>query len=206
MTMKKISKFLFGAKRVLLCVYDRDRLVHYPLSKLKIGLLSLGIISLVSFASIYMGRRIEKDRMIKGLTEYEKLVIVKEADPFGKEALAAMLKELNVKFPHIVMAQSIIETGHWKSKVFLENNNLFGMKEANLRVSTSKGTQLNHAFYNHWRESVYDYAFYQCRYLGSINTEDEYYQYLDGSYAEASDYVQVIKKTVEAEGLKEFFN
>jgi hypothetical protein len=80
------------------------------------------------------------------------------------------------------------------------------MKEANLRVSTSKGTQLNHAYYNHWRESVYDYAFYQCRYLGGINSEAEYYQYLDGSYAEASDYVAVIKKTVEAEGLKDLFN
>lgn len=204
--MKTINKLLFGTKRALLCVYDRDRLIHYPLSKLKIIMLSLLVISAVSFSSIFIGRYIEKDRMIKGLTEYEKLVIVKQADPFNKEQLASMLKELNVKFPHIVMAQSIIETGRWRSKVFLENNNLFGMKEANRRVSTSKGTQLNHAYYNHWRESVYDYAFYQCRYLSNINTEDEYYQYLDGSYAEAGDYIQVIKKTVEAEGLKQLFN
>jgi hypothetical protein len=169
-------------------------------------MVSLTLLSLVSFLSVIAGKYIEKDRVIKGLTEYEKLVIVKQADPFNKEQLAAMLKELNVKFPHIVMAQSIIETGHWKSKVFLENNNLFGMKEALRRVSTSKGTQLNHAYYNHWRESVYDYAFYQCRYLSDIDTEAEYYQYLGGSYAEAGNYVEVIKKTVETEGLKELFN
>jgi hypothetical protein len=206
MKMKTINKILFGTKRAMLCIYDRDRLVHYPISKLRLTFLSIIILSAVSFASVIYGRYTEKDKMIKGLTEYEKLVIVKQADPFSKEALAAMLKELNVKYPHIVMAQSIIETGRWRSKVFLENNNLFGMKEANLRVSTSKGTQLNHAYYNHWRESVYDYAFYQCRYLGGINSEAEYYQYLDGSYAEASDYVAVIKKTVEAEGLKDLFN
>lgn len=204
--MKTINKLLFGTKRALLCVYDRDRLIHYPLSKLKIIMVSLTILSMVSFSSILIGKYIEKDRVIKGLTEYERLVIVQQADPFGKEQLAAMLTELNVKFPHIVMAQSIIETGHWKSKVFLENNNLFGMKEALRRVSTSKGTQLNHAYYNHWRESVYDYAFYQCRYLSNINTEAEYYQYLGGSYAEAGNYVEVIKKTVESEGLKELFN
>lgn len=203
--MKMINKILFGTKRALLCVYDRDRLVHYPLSKFKIIAISLLLFGTVSFLSIIVGRYIEKDRMIKGLTEYEKLVIVKEADPFDRDQFVKMLKDLNVKFPHIVMAQSIIETGRWKSKVFLENNNLFGMKEANLRVSTSKGTQLNHAYYSHWRESVYDYAFYQCRYLGSISTENEYYQYLDGSYAEAGDYVNVVRQTVEKEGLKELF-
>jgi len=204
--MKAINKFLFGAKRIVLCAYDRDRLMHYPLSKTKLILIALAIFSLTSFVSIIIGKSIEKDKMIKGLTEYEKLVIIKQADPFKKETFAQMLKDLNVKYPHIVMAQSIIETGHWRSKVFLENNNLFGMKEALRRVSTSQGTQLNHAYYNHWRESVYDYAFYQCRYLGNINSEAEYYQYLGSSYAEAGNYVDVIKRTVEQEGLKNLFN
>lgn len=204
--MKSINKFLFGTKRGLICIYDRDRLIHYPLSKVKIFLLLSFIIMIISFTSIWLGGFLEKKRMIKGLSDYERLVIVQKADSFNEESFANMLKDLNVRFPHIVMAQSIIETGHWKSKVFLENSNLFGMKEANRRVSTSKGTQLNHAYYNHWRESVYDYAFYQCRYLGNITTEDEYYQYLGGSYAESPDYVKVIKKTVESEGLKKLFN
>ena len=134
------------------------------------------------------------------------MIIIKEADPFSKESLVEMFNDLNVKYPHIVLAQSIVETGHWKSTIFLENHNLFGMKEAKMRITTAGGTQYNHAYYSHWRESVYDYAFYQCRYLSKINSEEEYFQYLSASYAEAPDYVNVLKATIEKENLKALFN
>ena len=103
------------------------------------------------------------------------------------------------------MAQSIVETGHWKSHIFRENHNLFGMKEAKQRVTTAQGTQNNHAYYSTWRESVYDYAFYQSRYLGSINSEADYYAYLDASYAENPNYIAAIKKAIKEHGLKELF-
>jgi uncharacterized FlgJ-related protein len=99
----------------------------------------------------------------------------------------------------------MVETGHWKSNIFLENHNLFGMKEAKSRITTSAGTQNNHAYYNTWRESVYDYAFYQARYLGSINSESAYYSYLDASYAENPNYIAAIKKTIKEYKLKELF-
>lgn len=124
---------------------------------------------------------------------------------FSEEKLILLLKSLNVKFPHIVLAQAQLESGHYKSKIFLENHNLFGMKEAKVRVHTSKGTQYNHAYYLHWRESVYDYAFYQCRYLSSLKTEEEYYIYLDKSYAEADNYVNLLKSMVKKQKLKEKF-
>lgn len=117
-----------------------------------------------------------------------------------------MLKQLNVKFPYIVMAQSIIETGHWKSNIFIENHNLFGMKEARQRITTASGTESNHAFYDHWRSSVYDYAFYQSSYLKNIKTEAAYFEYLGASYAEASDYTQIVKEIIERENLKALFN
>jgi hypothetical protein len=50
------------------------------------------------------------------------------------------------------------------------------MKQArSSNVNTAKGTNLNHAYYDTWMESVYDYAFYQCRYMSSASTEQEYY-------------------------------
>jgi flagellum-specific peptidoglycan hydrolase FlgJ len=116
-----------------------------------------------------------------------------------------MLKDLNVKYPHIVLAQSILETGHYSSTIFKTNHNLFGMKEARRRVKTAKGTQLNHAYYENWKESVYDYAFYQCRYMGRIDSEDEYYQALDASYAEANQYSTLLKQIVERENLHSLF-
>jgi len=60
--------------------------------------------------------------------------------------------------------------------------------------------------YVHWRESIYDYAFYQCRYLGSIRTEGEYYQYLRANYAEDSTYVEALQRMIKNENLKDLFN
>lgn len=124
---------------------------------------------------------------------------------FSEEKLIDLLKTLNVKYPHIVLAQARIESGHYTSKIFKENHNLFGMKEARVRIHTANGTQYNHAYYSNWRESVYDYAFYQCRYLGRVNTEQEYFTYLGQSYAEAPNYVQSLKVMIEREKLREIF-
>jgi len=124
---------------------------------------------------------------------------------FSEDKLIDMLVSLNIKFPHIVLAQAKLESGNYSSKIFKENHNIFGMKEARVRIHTSKGTQFNHAYYSHWRESVYDYAFYQCRYLSTLHTEDEYYTYLSKSYAEATNYVNILKSMVIKEKLKDKF-
>jgi uncharacterized FlgJ-related protein len=168
----------------------------------KIGTIFLIMFASASFISYKIGLR----SSIQNLTIEERITLINEKDSFNKEKMATMLKDLNVKFPWIPMAQSMIETGQWKSKVFLENNNLFGMKEAKSRITTSIGTNLNHAQYNSWRESVYDYAFYQSRYLGSIKTESEYYQYLAASYAEDPEYVKKVQHIVKQSGLKKLFN
>ena len=65
---------------------------------------------------------------------------------FSEDKLIDMLVSLNIKFPHIVLAQAKLESGNYSSKIFKENHNLFGMKEARVRIHTSKGTQFNHAY------------------------------------------------------------
>jgi len=181
--------------------FDKKQLFFYKLNLLKVILLLVSFISLVSFTSIEIGKYIGKKDSVVEYSEMERIIMINEADPFSKEKLVKMLKDLKIKQPHIVMAQSIVETGKWKSNIFLENNNLFGMKQAKSRVTTAKGTQNNHAYYNHWRESVYDYAFYQSRYLHSLKTEADYFQYLSASYAEDPDYINVLKGVIKKEGL-----
>lgn len=167
----------------------------------------IGTVFLIMFASAsYIAYKIGLQNSIQNLTSEERIVLINERDSFSKEKMATMLNDLNVKFPWIPMAQSMIETGQWKSEVFLENNNLFGMREAKSRITTSIGTNLNHAEYNSWRESVYDYAFYQSRYLGNIKSESEYYQYLAASYAEDPGYIKKVKHIVESHDLKKLFN
>lgn len=184
----------------MLYTYDRQNLIHRKIG-FKPTVILLSGLGLIAAASYYYGITCGFSRM----SDVERAVIIQRHDEFHKDKLSQMLKDLNVKFPHIVMAQSIQETGHWKSSIFLENNNLFGMKEARSRITTAGGTSRNHAFYGHWRESVYDYAFYQCRYLAGIRSEAEYYQYISASYAEDPAYVQRVKAIVEREGLKKMF-
>jgi folate-dependent phosphoribosylglycinamide formyltransferase PurN len=171
--------------------YDPNKL-QFVKTKLahKIALGTVIVVSLITFSA---GRLLR----IKALDDQEKELLVvnlaAEKNKFTQEKFAAELERLNVKFPHIVMAQSIIETGHWTSNVFKENHNLFGMKQATVRINTANGTQNGHAYYDDWYQSVYDYAFYQCRYLGGISTEEDYYAYLGQNYAQAGNYVQVLK-------------
>jgi hypothetical protein len=124
---------------------------------------------------------------------------------FSQQALVEELKRLNVRFPEIILAQSILETGHYTSRIFEENNNLFGMKEAKARSTTALGTQLGHAYYNNWKESVLDYALFQNAYMNKIRKEKQYLKYLDKNYAEATGYDKTILKVIEKENLKELF-
>jgi uncharacterized FlgJ-related protein len=179
--------------------YDAENLVYRRDYRIIPFTLVLSIVfSFISyFAGAYWG---------KEYVQYEsEISITERGEEFSKKELIEMLKRLNVKHPHIVLAQSIVETGNWKSVVFKENHNLFGMKEANSRIKTALGTQLNHAYYNNWKESVYDYAFYQARYLSKLTTEAEYYAALDATYAEANNYSGILKTVVEKHNLKSYF-
>lgn len=128
----------------------------------------------------------------------EKLIIIKnEKDKFSEEKFVKSLIDLNVKFPDVVYAQAVLETGRFSSTVFLENNNLFGMKEAKMRPTTAIGTENSHAYYTNWKQSVIDYALYQSKYLSRL-TRDEYLQYLNKNYAEIDNYVDRLKSIIDS--------
>lgn len=146
-----------------------------------------------------------KQNRIKFLTKEEKLIIIHEHTKFSEDDLIAKIKELNIKFPHIVLGQAKLETGFFTSNIFRENNNLFGMREAKQRITTALGTENNHAYYSSWLESLYDYSFYQCRYLSNIQTEEQYFNYLEQSYAEDTTYVSKLKSIIKFEHLKDKF-
>jgi uncharacterized FlgJ-related protein len=187
----------------MLYKYDRNQLMYKKdTTILKLFILVLIILSITSFL---FGRYAKFEL----LDNYEKELIVlnlrEEEGKFTEDKFIALLTELNVKFPHIVMAQSMVETGYWKSKIFKENHNLFGMKQARVRINTAGGTHNGHAYYNNWIESVYDYAFYQCRYMSTIKTEAEYFYYLSKTYAEDESYIYKLKSIISKNNLKQHF-
>tara|TARA_R110000803_G_scaffold74090_4_gene138128 strand:+ start:2394 stop:2966 length:573 start_codon:yes stop_codon:yes gene_type:complete len=185
--------------------YDKERLLYSKLCIKTWVLYLLSILLLIAIVGFSIGRNTAKEVIIENLQQGETEIFIAEVDTFTQDKLVSMLSDLNVQYPHIVMAQSILETGHFKSDIFFENHNLFGMKQARRRITTAEGTNRNHAYYNHWRESVYDYAFYQCRYLSKLDSEEDYFKYLGASYAEASNYVSSLKHVIKKNDLEKIF-
>ena len=142
----------------------------------------------------------------KYITDTENILLVKEANKFTEEKLILKLKELNLPYPHITLAQAKLESGEFTSRIFKENHNMFGMKEARVRINLAQGTQYGHAYYANWEESVLDYAFWYASYARRCKSEEELFQLLDQQYAEADQYVSSLKRIIANQQLKEKFN
>ena len=99
-----------------------------------------------------------------------------------------VLKAINyyeIKYPEIVLAQAVLETGHYRSKLCKENNNLFGLYNS---------AKKEYFKFSHWSESVEAYKKYvQYKYKGG-----NYYNFLDSvGYASDSLYIIKIKNIVK---------
>lgn len=142
---------------------------------------------------------------VENLSQEERLIVIREYSGFSESKLIEKINQLNFRYPHIILAQAKLESGHFKSTIFLENNNMFGMKEAKLRANLAKGTNRGHAYYDTWQDCILDYALYYSTYLSDIRTEGEYFEYLRQNYAEDKTYVQRLKEIIKKEELKNKF-
>lgn len=99
------------------------------------------------------------------------------------ENLYASLKRHGIKYPKIVLAQAILETGAFRSRVCRENNNLFGLRH-------SKG----YYAFEHWEESVIAYRD-KVQYKHRDN--ENYYSFLRRiGYSTSKDYVRRVREIV----------
>jgi hypothetical protein len=162
--------------------------------------------SLVTVLILAVGFSTTPRPVLTNLTPEEKLIVVREYNGFTQKALEGKIKSLNFKFPYIILAQSMQETGNYKSTIFRENHNLFGMKQATIRTNLAKGTNRGHAYYDSWQDSLIDYALYSATYLSDIKTEGEYFEYLRQNYAEDPTYVDRLKALIKKRNLKTKFN
>lgn len=99
--------------------------------------------------------------------------------------LLAEIKKNNIKYPKIVLAQAILETGWFKSSVCRNKHNLFGL--------TNPRTGKYYEF-NHWTDSVKAYyTKVQYRYKGG-----NYLLWLDKiGYAEEKAYVRALIRVLK---------
>ena len=116
------------------------------------------------------------------------IVYPKPADPAIELVRAEIIKN-GILEPEIVLAQSILETGHYTSKNCIERKNLFGMTGG---VKTEDNVY-GYKIYSDWRESIADYKAWQDRnfhpeYCGT------YYDFLESvGYAESPEYCNKLR-------------
>lgn len=177
-----------------LYIYDESTLDYILVTR---KYLFAGFITLLigfSFGAIYFKNQVKKQ------IDPEELVILLNTNTnkrISNEKVLEYIRQLNIKFPDIVYAQSILESGKYRSALTKSNNNIFGMKHPTQRPTLSKGEENGYAYFDTWKDCILDYAIYQSRYLNEIKTKEQYFEYLQKSYAEDQNYILKIKQILK---------
>lgn len=119
-------------------------------------------------------------------------------DKLDYHALYCEIVKQEIKYPDIAFAQAILESGHFKSNIFLNNNNLFGMRLAKARQTTAIGKRKGYAVYDNWVMSVQDYKLWQenspSKYLTS---RKKYLLFIQKTYSHVKGYNSKVLKIVK---------
>lgn len=103
-----------------------------------------------------------------------------------KEGLEEALSYYGIKHPQIVYAQAVLETGHFKSDLCLNGNNLLGLYDSK-----------KHRYYTfeHWKDCIIAYKeMIQYKYKDG----DNYLNFLkEIGYARDSEYICKLKKLIK---------
>lgn len=114
-------------------------------------------------------------------------------DSLHIDTIKTYIKEKNIRFGDVLIAQILLESGELQSQLTIRTNNLVGMRIATKRPTTAIGNYKGYAIYRSWKESVIDYTLWQKQNTVNIKTEEEYINYLNKVYAEDSGYNIKIK-------------
>jgi len=132
--------------------------------------------------------------------------VVNPFPSFNRNLLIDKIKKMNFPFPEIVLAQAQLETGNFTSLSFIKGHNLFGMKQARIRITTAQGSLYGHAYYKNWQSSLIDYALYYSSYMRQCKNKKEYFRYLKENYSEDKHYVRRLKRIIRTQNLEKYFN
>lgn len=100
---------------------------------------------------------------------------------FDVENYYNYIKSIGIKYPDVVLAQAILESGYFTAPEAKKRNNYLGMMHSNRGYS--KSVYGRQASYNSWQESLHDYKEWQYKYAWHLTSQEEYILYLQKVYA-----------------------
>lgn len=184
--------------------YNKKTLNFESITSYKLWLSILSALLILFFIGWASGTNKYIINKIINKTEITDTLVV-HGQKFSEKALIELLKDCHLKYPHIVLAQAKLESGNFSSKLFRNNNNMFGMKRARQRVTTAQGEKNEYAYYRDWIDCVYDYAMWSTCSTSGIDSENEYFAVLSERYAEDTTYVSKLKNLINKEKLEKLF-
>lgn len=125
---------------------------------------------------------------------------------FSEANLRELLFLLDVPDIDIIFCQARLETSNFTSKLFREENNLFGMHMPYTRDSYAyeyviADRRSRVASYRSWQSSVLDLKCFIDYSVSKGYSTDDYYKFLvDVGYCEGDDYVDILKSMKKQDG------
>jgi uncharacterized FlgJ-related protein len=170
--------------------FKRRRVNHEPIRAIVIGIIIFLTTLLFINANnkIYNYKNTIRDQHDSITILHDSITNLLE---FSPNNLLILLEYYNIKKPDKVVKQSKLETGHFTSKVFIENNNLFGMGYPRVRTTTSVIDSNGYAKYKNYIESIKDYKLYQLYYYKG-GSYDSFL--LQSKYSQDSNYIKKINR------------
>lgn len=108
--------------------------------------------------------------------------------------LYKFLVDNNAWFPDILLKQAKIESSNYSSDVYLNSNNLYGMKKVGKRQTTQlNNTYKGYGCYNNWCLSVLDRMLWDIFIFDNIKPSKEEYLKAMSMYAEDTNYIKKIR-------------
>lgn len=182
--------------------FDQDNLIYHRINKpmylLKYIGITLGLCLTIGIFSSMQYFEKTKTELIKS----EMVVNLVTNESFTKEKFFEEIERSNFAYPEIIKAQALIESQHFSSPVWKENNNALGMRLPQQRFTLAVGDNLKHAVYNTWKDCIKDRLIYEALYLNNL-TKEQYFVYLDKVYARAgaTRYSDLIKTIIKQKQL-----
>jgi flagellum-specific peptidoglycan hydrolase FlgJ len=116
-----------------------------------------------------------------------------------EEDLQFLFDKHKIRFSHIVMAQAILESDNFKSKLFRSNKNFMGMKVAAQRYSFASNPHDfgSYAKYETIEDCIRDIKSWQIATAFFITKDEDYFALLQKIYAEDPSYMIKLKKLIK---------
>ena len=118
---------------------------------------------------------------------------INQPEEVNDSILYIFLKDNNAWYPEILLKQAKIESGNYTSNIYMNTNNLYGMKKVGKRQTTQLHNTYNgYGCYTNWCESVLDRMLWDAFYFKNEKPTKEEYLKAMSIYAETENYAKLL--------------